>query len=209
MENQFEVKADEGVSNDRLQEAINSMSFWGSTTGIELDEIIMVFSEALRNRRAKQSEDIVHSGRLPVEHIGYVTRDRKMMIFKDSPCMLPEDVSTLDKLVVLSGQLIKPEEDILSENVALKAELERACGFSVDTPDRPSFTGRSRRWCGRVCSLSGCCSRKICQILSGMLWGGICAICSHICPKIFAEFTKKWVSSSLSSGFTNKVVKGE
>ncbi|HAU5053505.1 TPA: hypothetical protein JD053_16655 [Klebsiella michiganensis] len=134
MENQFEVKADEGVSNDRLQEAINSMSFWGSTTGIELDEIIMVFSEALRNRRAKQSEDIVHSGRLPVEHIGYVTRDRKMMIFKDSPNMLPEDVSTLDKLVVLSGQLIKPEEDILSENVALKAELERACGFSVDTP---------------------------------------------------------------------------
>lgn len=134
MENQFEVKADEGVSNDRLQEAINSMSFWGSTTGIELDEIIMVFSEALRNRRAKQSEDIVHSDRLPVEHIGYVTRDRKMMIFKDSPNMLPEDVSTLDKLVVLSGQLIKPEEDILSENVALKAELERACGFSVDTP---------------------------------------------------------------------------
>ena len=134
MENQFEVKADEGVSNDRLQEAINSMSFWGSTTGIELDEIIMVFSEALRNRRAKQSEDIVHSGRLPVEHIGYVTRDRKMMIFKDSPYLLPEDVSTLDKLVVLSGQLIKPEEDILSENVALKAELERACGFSVDTP---------------------------------------------------------------------------
>ena len=134
MENQFEVKEDEGVSNDRLQEAINSMSFWGSTTGIELDEIIMVFSEALRNRRAKQSEDIVHSGRLPVEHIGYVTRDRKMMIFKDSPNMLPEDVSTLDKLVVLSGQLIKPEEDILSENVALKAELERACGFSVDTP---------------------------------------------------------------------------
>ncbi|SYF74480.1 hypothetical protein [Klebsiella pneumoniae] len=134
MENQFEIKADEGVSNDRLQEAINSMSFWGSTTGIELDEIIMVFSEALRNRRAKQSEDIVHSGRLPVEHIGYVTRDRKMMIFKDSPNMLPEDVSTLDKLVVLSGQLIKPEEDILSENVALKAELESACGFSVDTP---------------------------------------------------------------------------
>ncbi|MDA5147832.1 hypothetical protein PG931_00850 [Klebsiella pneumoniae] len=134
MENQFEVKADEGVSNDRLQEAINSMSFWGSTTGIELDEIIMVFSEALRNRRAKQSEDIVHSGRLPVEHIGYVTRDRRMMIFKDSPSMLPEDVSTLDKLVVLSGQLIKPEEDILSENVVLKAELERACGFSVDTP---------------------------------------------------------------------------
>ncbi|ELO5146958.1 hypothetical protein QHC70_003704 [Citrobacter freundii] len=134
MENQFEVKADEGVSNDRLLEAINSMNFWGSTTGIELDEIIEVFSEALRNRRVKQSEDIVHSGRLPVEHIGYVTRDRKMMIFKDSPNMLPEDVSTLDKLVVLSGQLIKPEEDILSENVALKAELERACGFSVDTP---------------------------------------------------------------------------
>ncbi len=134
MGNQRDAKKDKTISNDRLQEAINSMSFWGSTTGIDLDEIIMVFSEALRNRRAKQSEDIVHSGRLPVEHIGYVTRDRKMMIFKDSPNMLPEDVSTLDKLVVLSGQLIKPEEDILSENVALKAELERACGFSVDTP---------------------------------------------------------------------------
>lgn len=116
MENQIDVKADKVISNERLQEAINSMCFWGSTTGIELDEIIEVFSETLRNRRAQQSADIVHSGRLPVEHIGYVTSDRKMMIFKDSPNMLPEDISTLDKLVVLSGPRIKPEEDILSEN---------------------------------------------------------------------------------------------
>ncbi len=134
MENQNDVKADKAISNDRLQEAINSMSFWGSTTGIELDEIIEVFSETLRNRRAQQSTGVTDAGRIPVEHIGYVTSDRKMMIFKDSPNMLPEDVSTLDKLVVFSGQLIKPEEDILSENIVLKAELVRAFGSSVDIP---------------------------------------------------------------------------
>ncbi|HCL5581007.1 TPA: hypothetical protein N2N40_002435 [Citrobacter freundii] len=58
MENQNDVKADKAISNDRLQEAINSMSFWGSTTGIELDEIIEVFSETLRNRRAQKASGV-------------------------------------------------------------------------------------------------------------------------------------------------------
>lgn len=38
--NQIDVKSDKVTSDARLQEAINNMSFWGSATGIEIDEII-------------------------------------------------------------------------------------------------------------------------------------------------------------------------
>ncbi|QCJ72233.1 hypothetical protein MNY66_16545 (plasmid) [Moellerella wisconsensis] len=67
------------------------------------------------------------------EHVGYVTNDRRMLIFKDSPNMLPEDTSGLDKLVVLKAALPAPQykampremTDDIGEAIAKEA---RCCG---------------------------------------------------------------------------------
>ncbi|EJV1664310.1 TPA: hypothetical protein SMO99_002991 [Proteus mirabilis] len=67
------------------------------------------------------------------EHVGYVTKDRRHMIFKDSPNMLPDDISTLDKLVVLKAAVPAPQykampremTDEIGEAIAKEA---RCCG---------------------------------------------------------------------------------
>lgn len=83
------------VSDQRLQEILNGLSFWGSATGTQPDELISLLGELLSLRQ--QLRDAFH--------IGYVTNDRRMMIFKDSPNMQQDNLHLMDKLVVLKGIL--------------------------------------------------------------------------------------------------------
>lgn len=68
------------------------------------------------------------------EHVAYATNDRRMLIFKDSPNMLPEDVTGLTKLVALTvGVVPEPQykampremTDEIGQAIALQA---RCCG---------------------------------------------------------------------------------
>lgn len=53
-----DIKMPNAVSAERLQEMLNGMEFWGSATGIPVDDIIAVFSETQRYRQVQAATSI-------------------------------------------------------------------------------------------------------------------------------------------------------